>query len=125
MSGLAGVFSSKGYITYAVDYRLACTDADLPTPEEAPLCNWPFQRYPWEGNGYQGAAVQDVQDAVSWADADARARNHNYKREDRLVRGERGRDHRLPGRRWDSVPVRAFGGRMSSRDGPDRRRWDG
>ena len=65
-SGVANAFAKKGYLVFAIDYRLACIDNDNPTPEEAPLCHWPFTRPDPDPGGPKGAAIHDVQFAVSW-----------------------------------------------------------
>jgi acetyl esterase/lipase len=66
----AVAFAGDGFIVFAIDYRLACTDADHPTPEEAPLCGWTYPMID-PATGTSGAAVHDVQDAVAWVRANA------------------------------------------------------
>jgi acetyl esterase/lipase len=65
------------FIVYSIDYRLSCTAADNPSPDEAPLCNWKYPRID-PVTGTRGAAIHDVQDAVSWVRANAASHYPNF-----------------------------------------------
>jgi len=56
----------NGFLVFTVDWRLACAeDSQNYAPEVLSLCGWPWQKQAWE-TGEPHAAVQDVEDAVSW-----------------------------------------------------------
>lgn len=62
--------AQSGFLVLAIDYRLSCTAADRPTPEEAPLCGWSFTTID-PLTGTSGAAIHDIQDAVAWTRSNA------------------------------------------------------
>jgi len=61
----------NGFLVFTVDWPLACAeDSQSYAPEVLSLCGWPWQKQAWE-TGQPHAAVQDVEDAVSWVKAHA------------------------------------------------------